>query len=119
MSNGRRNDHDDAAFYLWFTLSGWKMDFSVFDESWLSIPNVNTFIMIMTGIWQGIGLNMLLFISGLRNMDYTPVEASMIDGAGGLTLYTKVILPLLRPTIIVVLLMSLVNSFKVFDSIWL
>ena len=51
-------------------------------------------------------------------MDYTPVEASMIDGAGGLTLYTKVILPLLRPTIIVVLLMSLVNSFKVFDSIW-
>lgn len=42
----------------------------------------------------------------------------MIDGAGGLTLYTKVILPLLRPTIIVVLLMSLVNSFKVFDSIW-
>ena len=42
----------------------------------------------------------------------------MIDGAGGLTLYTKVILPLLRPTSIVVLLMSLVNSFKVFDSIW-
>ena len=41
----------------------------------------------------------------------------MIDGAGGLALYTKVILPLLRPTIIVVLLMSLVNSFKVFDSI--
>ena len=73
-------------------------------RDWLSIPNVNTFIMIMTGIWQGIGLNMLLFISGLRNMDYTPVEASMIDGAGGLTLYTKVILPLLRPTIIVVLL---------------
>lgn len=87
-------------------------------RDWLSIPNVNTFIMIMTGIWQGIGLNMLLFISGLKNMDYTPVEASMIDGAGGLTLYTKVILPLLRPTIIVVLLMSLVNSFKVFDSIW-
>lgn len=59
-------------------------------RDWLSIPNVNTFIMIMTGIWQGIGLNMLLFISGLRNMDYTPVEASMIEGAGGLTLYTKV-----------------------------
>lgn len=87
-------------------------------RDWLAIPHVNTFIMILTGIWQGIGLNMLLFISGLRNMDHTPVEASMIDGAGGIRLYTRVILPLLRPTIIVVLLMSLVNSFKVFDSIW-
>lgn len=87
-------------------------------RDWLAIPHVNTFIMILTGVWQGIGLNMLLFISGLRNMDHTPVEASMIDGAGGIRLYTRVILPLLRPTIIVVLLMSLVNSFKVFDSIW-
>ena len=88
-------------------------------RDWLSIPYLNTFIMILTGVWQGIGLNMLLFISGIRNMDYSPVESATIDGASGLKLYTKVILPLMKPTIIVVLLMSLVNSFKVFDSIWI
>lgn len=87
-------------------------------KDWLAIPYVNTFIMILTGVWQGIGLNMLLFISGIRSMDNAPVEAAMIEGAGGINIYTKVILPMLKPTIIVVLLMALVNSFKVFDGIW-
>lgn len=87
-------------------------------RDWLAIPYVNTFIMILTGVWQGIGLNMLLFISGIRNMDSSPIEAAKIEGAGSIKLYTKVILPLLKPTIIVVLLMALVNSFKVFDGIW-
>lgn len=87
-------------------------------RDWLAIPYVNTFIMILTGVWQGIGLNMLLFISGIRNMDNSPIEAALIEGASGIKMYTKVILPLLKPTIIVVLLMALVNSFKVFDGIW-
>lgn len=85
---------------------------------WLAIPYVNTFIMIATGLWQGIGLNILLFISGLNTIDQSPVEAAKIEGAGTLAVYGKVILPLLKPMIIVVLLMSLVNSFKVFDNIW-
>lgn len=97
--------------FAWLGKAEWARD-------WLAIPYVNTFIMILTGVWQGIGLNMLLFISGLKNMDSSPIEAAMIEGAGGLKMYTKVILPLLKPTIIVVLLMALVNSFKVFDGIW-
>lgn len=87
-------------------------------RDWLAIPYVNTFIMIGTGVWQGIGLNMLLFIAGIKNMDNSPIEAAMMEGAGGIKIYTKVILPLLKNTIIVVLLMAMVNSFKVFDGIW-
>lgn len=97
--------------FMWLNKPEWVRD-------WLSIPYLNTFIMILTGVWQGIGLNMLLFISGIRNMDNTPVEAAMIEGAGGVKIYTKVILPLLKPTIIVVLLMALVHGFKIFDGIW-
>ena len=87
-------------------------------KDWLAIPYLNTLIMILMGIWQGIGLNLLLFISGIKNIDRSPIEAAQIEGAGGMKIYTKVILPMLKPTIIVVLLMALVNSFKVFDSIW-
>jgi multiple sugar transport system permease protein len=87
-------------------------------QDWLAIPYVNTFIMIVMGMWQGIGLNMLLFLSGLKNIPASPVEAAVIEGAGAYNMYVKVIFPLLRPTTVVVLLMSLVNSFKVFDSIW-
>lgn len=85
---------------------------------WLAIPYVNTFVMIGSSVWQGIGLNMMLFLVGLNNMDASPLEAAEIEGANTFQMYTRVIFPLLRPTFIVVLLMSLVNSFKVFDSIW-
>lgn len=88
-------------------------------RDWLSIPYVNTFVMILSGVWQGLGLNMLLFISGLNNIDSSPIEAAQIEGAGTFQLYTKVVFPLLKNTIVVVLLMSLVNSFKTFDNIWI
>ena len=78
-------------------------------RDWLSIPYANTFVMIVSGIWQGLGLNMLLFISGLKSLDSSPIEAARIEGANTLQMYTKV----------VVLLMSLVNSFKTFDNIWI
>lgn len=87
-------------------------------RDWLSVPHVNTYVMIFMGTWQGIGMNMLLFLAGLRNLDKSPIESAQIDGAGKLLLYRKVILPALKPTTIIVLLMSLVNSFKVFDGIW-
>jgi len=87
-------------------------------RDWLAIPYVNTFIMIGMGMWQGIGLNMILFISGLNHIPASPIEAAAMEGAGTVSMYTKVIFPLLKPTTIVVLLMSLVNSFKIFDSIW-
>lgn len=88
-------------------------------RDWLSIPYVNTFVMILSGIWQGLGLNMLLFISGLNSIDASPIEAAQIEGAGTFQLYTRVVFPLLKNTIVVVLLMSLVNSFKTFDNIWI
>lgn len=87
-------------------------------KDWLAVPYVNTFVMILTGIWQGIGMNLVLYVAAFRNVDLSPIEAAMIDGVGAVKMYTKVVLPLIKPTIIVVLLMSLVNSFKVFDAIW-
>ncbi|SQC72292.1 sn-glycerol-3-phosphate transport system permease protein ugpA [Listeria fleischmannii subsp. fleischmannii] len=95
------------------------LGFENLDKNWLNIPYVNTGVMIVAGIWQGIGMNMLLFIIGLVNMPTEPIEAAKIEGATGFGLYTKIILPLLKPTIIVVVLMSLVNSFKTFDGIWI
>ncbi len=57
--------------------------------NWLNIPYVNTFIMVASGAWQGIGINLILFIVGLNNIPTEPVEAAKLDGASGLTLYTN------------------------------
>lgn len=86
---------------------------------WLAKPYFNTAVMIVSSLWQGLGLNMLLFISGLNNIETSPIEAAKIEGATNVQLYTKVVFPIMRPTMIVVLLMSLVNSFKTFDIIWI
>lgn len=87
-------------------------------RDWLAIPYLNTFIMIMMGCWSGIGMSMLLFLAGLRGVDRSCVEAAQIDGAHGWRLYSRVILPMLSGTTKVVLLMTMVNGFKVFDNIW-
>lgn len=86
--------------------------------NWMTIPYLNTFIMVVSGAWQGIGINLILLIVGLNNLERGPIEAARIDGASGLQLYIKIVLPLLKPTILTVLLMSLINSFKTFDTIW-
>lgn len=86
---------------------------------WLGIPYVNTFVMIGASVWQGIGTNLVLLIVGLSNLPSEPIEAARLDGAKGLKLYRYVVLPLLKPTLVIVLLMAIINSFKTFDGIWL
>ena len=75
--------------------------------------------MIGASVWQGIGTNLVLLIVGLSNLPSEPIEAARLDGAKGLQLYRYVVLPLLKPTLVIVLLMAIINSFKTFDGIWL
>ncbi|HLQ70632.1 MAG TPA: sugar ABC transporter permease [Bacillota bacterium] len=94
------------------------MGFESLAKDWLTIPYLNTLIMVVSSGWQGIGINLILFIVGLNQIPPEPIEAARIEGAKGIRLYTKVIIPLLKPIMLIVLLMSLVNSFKSFDTIW-
>jgi multiple sugar transport system permease protein len=96
-----------------------SLGFTNLRSEWLAIPYVNTFIMIIMGIWGGLGLNMILFIVGLKNMPQDPIEAAIIDGAGAFKRYWYVVFPMLESTFKVVILMTLVNTFKVFDGIWI
>lgn len=105
-------------FLSLFSSYGIPMLFGLQQQNWLNTPYLNTFLLILSNIWQGVGLNLLLFLAGFHNMDTSPIESAMIDGCSGVKLYTKVVLPIIRPTIIVVMLMTVVNSFKIFDVIW-
>ncbi|BBI31275.1 carbohydrate ABC transporter permease [Cohnella abietis] len=85
---------------------------------WLSTPPYNTYAMIVASVWQGTGTNMLLFLIGLGALPKDPFEAASIDGASRLRTFWSITLPLLNPITIVVMGMALVNSFKIFDLIW-
>lgn len=92
-------------------LEDWKL-------RWLLDPPLNTWSMIIASTWQSIGVCVLLFLVGLQVVPQEPVEAARLDGAEGWRLFRDITFPLLRPMTIVVIGMSLVNSLKTFDVIW-
>lgn len=85
---------------------------------WLADPPINTFAMIFAATWQGLGPAMILFLVGLQNLPREPIEAARVDGARSFRLFWHVTLPLLRPMTAVVVAITLINNFKVFDLIW-
>ncbi len=87
-------------------------------RSWLISPPWNTVAMLMAYTWQTAGTNMVLFSVGLQALPTDPIEAARIDGANGWQTFIHVIFPLLRPITTVVITLAVVNSFKVFDLIW-
>ncbi len=87
-------------------------------RSWLITPPLNTIMMLIAYTWQTAGTNMVLFSVGLQAIPTEPVEAAKIDGANGWQTFRHVIFPLLRPITTVVVTLAVINSFKVFDLIW-
>jgi multiple sugar transport system permease protein len=87
-------------------------------QSWLYKPPYNTFAMIAAYTWLTMGANMMLFLVGLQTIPKDPIEAAQIDGATPWQTFWHVTWPLLQPVAIVVIVMAAVNSFKVFDIIW-
>jgi multiple sugar transport system permease protein len=86
--------------------------------SWLTSVPLNTFAMILAWTWQQLGTNMVMFLMGLGTIPRDPIEACLIDGASSWQTFLHVKLPMLRPITTVVITMAMVNSFKVFDIIY-
>jgi raffinose/stachyose/melibiose transport system permease protein len=86
---------------------------------WLS--NVHTALgsVILIVIWQGLGWAILFYYSGLVGIPKELQEAAKIDGASGIKLYTKVILPLMMPVIKVIILNALIMCLKQMETVYL
>ena len=68
-------------------------------------------------IWVRLGLAIIIFLAGLESIPQTFIETAKVNGAKGLRLHRYVTLPLLVPQIIIVLLLEVINSIKVFDIV--
>ena len=86
---------------------------------WLLSPTwILPAIMIMS-IWAGLGYNLVFFSAGLSTIPKTIYEAAKVDGAGWWARFWHVTLPMLRPTLVFVVVMSVINSFQVFDQAYI
>ncbi len=75
-------------------------------------------IMIMS-IWAGLGYNLVFFSAGISTIPDALYEAAKVDGANWWQRFWNVTVPMLRPTLIFVLVMAVINSFQVFDQVYI
>lgn len=87
--------------------------------AWLFDPQWAMPAIIITSVWKDIGFVMVMFLAGLQGIPAEYYEAAAIDGASGWQRFLRITLPLLSPTTFFALIISLINSFQVFDQIWI
>ena len=86
--------------------------------NWLFDTHLAMPVLIFVSVWKLIGYNVVLFLTGFSTIDSGIYEAARIDGAGSKDIFFKITLPLLKPTIYFVILVTAISSFQVFDLIY-
>ena len=87
--------------------------------AWLFEPQPAIIAIVLTSVWKDVGYIAVMYLGGLQAIDETLYEAARIDGANARQRLMRVTLPLLTPTMFFVLIILLINSFQVFDQVWL
>jgi ABC-type sugar transport system permease subunit len=72
---------------------------------------------IVAYLWQDIGYNLIIFIAALQAIPESVKEAAVIDGANGRKMFFNITLPLLKPTIFLASVLTMISAFQVFDII--
>lgn len=85
----------------------------LFDPAW-AMPAI-----IITSVWKDLGAVLIFFLAGLQAIPNDYYEAAALDGASRIAQIRYITLPLLRPTTFFVIVISLINSFQVFEQVWI
>ncbi len=84
---------------------------------WLGDPSVVMYSITIVAVWGGLGNYMILFMSGLTSIPQEVYESCKMDGAGPVTTFFKITLPMLGPILKVILLLAITGAFKDYQSI--
>lgn len=86
---------------------------------WLYDPLWAMAGIVLTSVWKDIGFVMVIYLAGLQEIPGHLYEAAEIDGIHPLRVFWRITLPLLAPTTFFITTVSLINSFQVFDQVWI
>ena len=84
--------------------------------NWLGTPATAKAVIIIALLWRWTGYNMVFFLAGLQNIDYSVYEAASIDGANGWQTFWTITVPLLKPVIVMTGIMSINGTLQLFDE---
>jgi len=138
VSKSRLNKAAEAVFFSPYvfsttvvgTLWGWLFQksyglvnqvlnsFGLPGVGWLTDPVIAMGSIVVATLWWTAGFNMVLFVAGMRQIPDDIYEAARLDGATNLQVLTRITLPLLRDTTVLVVILQIVASFKVFGQVY-
>ena len=99
-------------------INSWLVGIGIVKENinWLGQPGTAKAVIIIALLWRWTGYNMVFFLAGLQNIDYSVYEAASIDGANGWQTFWTITVPLLKPVIVMTGIMSINGTLQLFDE---
>ena len=91
--------------------------FGIEPIEWLLNGKIAIYAIIIVGIWKGLGWFMLIYIAGLQNIDPNLTEAAKIDGANPFHVILYIIVPQLRPVILLTVIIGVIGSVQVMEQV--
>lgn len=85
---------------------------------WLADPHLALAAVLTAACWRHVGYVMVLYLAGLKGIDPAMREAALVDGANEWQLFRRVTLPLLKPVTIIVLVITIIESLRAFDLVY-
>ncbi len=86
--------------------------------AWLQTPPINTFMIIVVGIWIWTGFCMTILSASLKSVPTEILEAARVDGATEWEVFWQITVPMIMPTIVVVITVMVINVLKIFDLVY-
>ena len=88
-------------------------------HNWLTDSHTALYMIMVVGLWMTVGYNMIILLAGMQGISKTYYEAAAIDGAGAVTQFFKITVPMLTPTVFFVMITSIISGFQVFDTVYM
>lgn len=102
----------------WGLLSGLLISWGIFPPDFLGDPNWARVTVIVADAWQFTPFMILVLYAGLNTVDQSQIEAAQVDGAGPWMLLFRIMVPAIRPLILFVLVIRVMDAFRFFDQIY-
>ena len=93
--------------------------FGLAPQAWLVEERLALVSILIVMVWKTLGYNLIMFLVGLNNIPPEYYEAAVVDGASSRRIFRYITLPLLRPMILFVVVISIINSYNVFTPVFM
>jgi ABC-type sugar transport system permease subunit len=87
--------------------------------AWLADKKLVIWAIIAAAAWRQVGYIMILYVAGLKNIDPSLLDAAQVDGTNGWQRFRHVVFPLLAPVTTIVVVISIIDSLRSFDMVWI